>query len=143
MIVHVKGIVTRANVVHDAGSYDENKHIRSRKPFVSAVLMIRVTHIPINDSIEFVPVMEAKNTEAFDQLYRSSFDSEFIDNPFIEIVVSAFEKELPKNYSSQCLALVREGDLIKAELSVKESEGLLAEPNHSIIWLNILPRELS
>lgn len=143
MIIHIKGIVTRANIVHDAGSYDENKHIRARKPFVSAVLMIRVTHIPIGDGIEFVPLMDAENTQSFNELYQSSFDCNLTDDPFIEIVASAFEKELPKNYSAQCLALLREGDLVKAELSVKMSDGLLSEPNNSIVWLNILPKELS
>ena len=144
MIIHVKGMVIRANVVVDGGNYDENKHIRPRKPFVTAVLMLRVTHIPIGDGIEFVPIAEAKGTANFKQLYSSSFDSYLnSEEPYIDIIVSALDKDLPKQYSSQCLALVREGDLIKAELSVKESEALFSEPNNSIIWLNILPKEVS
>ena len=142
MILHVKGTVLRANVVLDSGNYEENRHIRVREPFVSAVVMLRVTHIPINDGIEFVPIMEAERTDNFNQLYKASFDSELhgVDEPYMDIIVSALDMKLPKMYSSQCLALMREGDSFKAELSIKETEGLFSEPNNSIIWLNLLPR---
>ena len=142
MIIHVKGEILRANVALDTGTYDENRHVMARKPFVSAVMMIRVTHICIGDSIEFVPVFMASNSENFNQLYKSSFDCSVVEGEFqhMDVIVSAIDKDLPKNYSSQCLALLREGDLIKAELSVKETEGLFSEPNNTIIWLNLLPR---
>ena len=142
MIIHVRGEILRANIVLDTGLYDENRHIMSRKPFVSGVAMIRVTHIPIGDGIEFVPIDEAKGTDNFNQLYRASFDSGVVEGEFhyLDVIVSSLDKELSKSYSSQCLALLREGDLIKAELSVKESEGLFTEPNNTMIWVNLLPR---
>ena len=142
MIIHVKGEILRANVALDTGTYDENRHILVRKPFVSAVMMIRVTHIPIDDGIEFVLISKARGTENFEHLYNSSFDCEMVEGEIqhVDIIVSAIDKELPKNYSSQCLALLRDGDLIKAELSIKRYEGLFTEPNNTIIWLNLLPR---
>lgn len=142
MIIHVKGEILRANVALDTGAYDENRRIMTRKPFVSAVLMIRVTHTTIGDSIEFVTIEKAKGSENFEQLYKSSFDYTVVEGEiqYIDIIVSSLDKDLPKNYSSQCLALLRDGDLIKAELSVKETEGIFNEPNNSIIWLNLLPR---
>ena len=142
MIIHVKGEVLRANVIVDTGMYDENRHVMARKPFVSAVMMIRVTNISIGDSIEFVTLNKARDSENFKQLYKSSFDSRIVEGEFeyMDVIVSALDKDLPKNYSSQCLSLMREGDLIKAELSVKETEGPFSEPNNTIIWLNLLPR---